>query len=266
MKKILIVLVGLIAVAGLAACGGEKEGVAYGKVHGQYVGIVTLQVKGGKVTGGSIDELYLPYNFANVNAQVSGANAAVLEQVSSDVIGQVNAAGTTTTYFAKYVKVGDHNVTAETVAGTGEALNVVYKIGGVDMKEWIATQANADAYAKAVQDGKVFVATSAFAAHATLKSQYAASLNLTGIDQFLKSKTNYGGTNWNWKGAMAQLVNDVFKGTAMDLNLANATQVERVVDDKEIKEWHVGDFNTGATLVDFKDYYNVAKVAFANAK
>ena len=273
MKKFLSILVALVAIVTLAACGKkETTGVAYGKVHGQYVGIVTLQVKEGKVTGGTIDELYLPYNFANLVGQVTAEGTDVVAQVAVNA----NTGVATTTYWAKYVKIGSNNVTATVVTGKvtrpdgntaegwGDAnekatATVVYNVGSVDMKVWIATQANADAYAAAAKDDQIYVATSAFAKHATLKTRYAHEMSLTGIDQFLKSKTNYGGANWDWKGAMTGLVT-IFTGTAMDADLTKAVR------NADTGIWSLDGVATSATLVDFKDYYSVGVTAFNNAK
>ncbi len=69
-----------------------------------------------------------------------------------------------------------------------------------------------------------------------------------------KSESGYGGKIWDWPAAMKG-VEDILVGTKVDMTS------EKNDDGK----WVVNDVVTGATLVDFPDYFAVAKRAYVSA-
>ncbi|MDL2292106.1 hypothetical protein LJC17_00730 [Acholeplasma sp. OttesenSCG-928-E16] len=177
--------------------------------------------------------------------------------------GRVVISGPTDTFidgtklYAKYVKVGDVLFTGSTGSSATDGTPVYSASGITDIEQWVKTPANAKAYAEACDSGNVFLATSAGAKHASYKTYYEFANNLTGVSQFLKSTTGYGGTKWDWKDAMDKL-EKLFKGSKMNLNMADA-------DTNDDGFWVIGDLTTDSTLVDFKDYYAVGLTAYNDA-
>lgn len=246
-KRLFLVFIVVVSAFFFVAC-GDKEVTAsgYGLVHGHYVGEVTVTVKGGLVTSAKVEEYFLPYNFAKVDAT---------HKDREDVL-EADSRGSAV-YYAKYVKVDDILFTGE-VTGEEGSRTVVYKATGINnIEEWVKTEANAKKYVEAVKANKVFIADSTGAKHTVLTTVDANAKN-----SMQKSKSGYwpkpeNGSNLGWAANMAEFVKDI-TGTKVD----GTVEVTQENGKNVIK---INGVKSGATATDYKDYYEVAKRAYANA-
>ncbi len=253
MKKLLAVFLVAISVLGLAACNATPEdskefgfGIAYARVHGgHYVGVAEVVVgKDNKVVTVDFEEYYLPYNAAQVGTVGTTpdliANPDVILAGPSDVPG--------TKIYAKYFKVKSLLFVA-----TYENNELKYKSDGIDINAWVDSEENAIAYVEAIENGEVFIATSAAAKHPTLVATGNAGYG------FAKSATGYWAVAANrplgWGGNMR----------ALKLALIGTDFSGEASRGDEDTYWSIGDAVTGATLTDFPDYYNLAKAAYQKA-
>lgn len=237
MKKLFAILVVAVLAVTLVACGpSEVTATGYGITHKSYVGEVVMTVdKDGKVVSASVEEYYLPYNFAVVAVE-EGA------EVPTDVVIG-NSHGVK--YFAKYVSI---NGVLFTAADNAEGLPVYTGADGSELLAWVADEANAKAYVDGIKAATVFVADETGAQHAT----YATPAS---VELFTKTGTNYGGDNWNWAEQVAAFATALV-GTTMN---GTATQ------NADTGVWSLDDVETGTTMVDFEQYYAVAQRAYATA-
>lgn len=253
MKKIFSLLFFVALALVLVACGGKKEVTAkgYGLVHGHYVGEVEVTLaKDGKVKAAKIEEYFLPYNLAKV-AEADKAHAdGVVEGISKNK----------PVYYAKYVMVGTTLFTAEAVEGSVP----VYKAEGINsIEEWVKTEANAKKYVEELLAGKVFIAKADKTKSALVTSDESAKKNVA------KSKSGYwttGDSKLKWKGNVEEMVS-VFIASNLEGAAAQYEVKEKDAqgNDKTVKKWSIGEAKSGATVTDFKDYFEVAKRAKANA-
>lgn len=247
MKKvrILLTLAVLTLCAVLLPSCGKKEVTAkgYGLVHKDYVGIATVTVKKDVVKEASFEEVYLPTHWAALTT-TDGVDASLFVTYAGKR-GDVNV--------AKYIKIDGKTFTA-TVNEAGD--NVAYSAEGIaDIKAYVsASEENAKWYAEALLAGK---AEAVDAAGAKVTFQITSDKE----GGFTKSATGYwSGENYplGWKGNMEALA-DAIEGTKLD------AADSAIVQDATTKTWKFGDVTSTATLVDAKDYYAVAKRAYANA-
>lgn len=244
MKKLFSVFVLLVMSLLLVACGPkEVTATGYGITHKIYVGVITLTVdKDGVVLDGEVDEYYLPYNAAVVTVTDP-------ENLPDDVIVGVSHG---TKYFAKYFSIN-----GKLFVGTGSETGLpTYSYNGTDLLEWVAIEENAKAYVEGCDAGTVFVANAAGTKHATYATPNPDN---NGKNEWKKSDTNYGGTNWNWAEQVAWFI-DTIKGTKMNDTFS------RITDEGADKgKWVAGDIVSSATMVDFPQYYAVAVRAYNTA-
>ena len=259
-KKITALFAVVIFVLVLAACGKTPEedtvktGVAYGITHKDYVGVATVKVKGEEVTNVSFEEYYLPNTWAVVKK-------STIDEAPADVV----EAGTS--WYGKYLVIGDKHFTGElreellVIDGVTYAKqNVKYSAEGIaDLYTWLrASEDNRKWYVDAINAENVFDADAEFS-----ESEYQTAGPLNDEDQlgFTKLSTGY------WPGGEGQLgyqgnmneINKALTGTKMGVSL---DEIEK----NEDNVWVVGDIVSGATLVDFKDYYTVAQAAYNKAE
>ncbi|PKK96693.1 MAG: hypothetical protein CVV58_05065 [Tenericutes bacterium HGW-Tenericutes-3] len=244
MKKTILFLMVLLASLSLVACQEDAEpsyeygyGISYGLVHGHYVGVAEVVVdKDDVVVSVKMEEYFLPYNVAKVVVED-------VNNIPSDVVTVVGSRGTS--YYGKYVSV---NGTLFTGAVTGESgsQSIVYSTSGVaNIEDWVKVEANAMVYVDAVKAGTVFIANQDGTMSSYAKADSYAKVGWT------KSTTGYW-TNpasypLGWGGNMFAFAETVV-GTKMD-----------VTGDA------IGEIETGATMVDFADYYLLTQQAYQNA-
>lgn len=251
LKKLFLSLVVLLAVFSFAACGSkEKEAKGYGIVHKDYVGVATMKVKDGEVTALSFEEYYLPYSWAAIEKPAGDTLPADVLEVG-------------TKYYAKYIKIGDQLLTGEVrkddlvidgvtysnekVRYSNEEIGDLYLWlkGNEANCKWYVEQLEADAAYIAKQDGS--------------KATYTVTGNAKG--GFAKSTTGYwpadSGKGLGWAKNMEEIA-DILIGTKMD-----ATKDELVKGTDNF--WYVKGAVSGATVTDFKDYYEVARRAYVTA-
>ncbi|TVP85065.1 MAG: hypothetical protein EA375_05145 [Acholeplasmataceae bacterium] len=226
-------------------------GVGYGLVHGHYVGYVEITIDADlNVVAVRFDEYYLPY----LSGQVAVDDPEDLPDFVVPVVRTVRG-NVVTNYFAEYIQVGSLLFELE-VTGEAPTQNFVYKTDTIaDIDAWVEDEANAKYYVDAIYAGEVF-----FADDEGNPLDYAfANINVS--RGWTKSATGYW-TNpaiWlGWGGNMYAMAQAII-GTDMSTPLGD---IEQNVD---TNLWHVGDIVTGATLVDFIDYWQVALRAYNNA-
>ncbi|BCR36000.1 hypothetical protein [Mariniplasma anaerobium] len=240
MKKLVTVLAVLVMGLLLVSC-GPKEATAtgYGIAHQIYVGEVELTIDAdGVVTAAAIEEYYLPFNAAVIETPAEGATDVVLG----------NSHGVKS--FAKYFKVGDVLFTATEGAREDDVvvgMPTYAAADGTDLLDWVAIEANAKLYVEGTQDGTVFIANADGTKHATYPTPEG--------DQWTKSGTGYGGDRWDWAGQMAEIT-----------SVLVGSKVSATYTMNDDGMWVVDTVVSGATLVDFDQYYKVAMRAYANAK
>lgn len=246
MKKTALLLIGLTGIA-LASCGPQvtMEGVGYGLTHDHYVGVVSLTTLNDEITEISIEEYFLPYNWAKIS--VDDATA-----YTDDALTAVGSRGTS--YYAKYIQIGDKLFTG-TVLGESGSQSVAYSATGIESIEaWIAIEANAMWYVEQVEVEAFHLATAEGLEHPNLERADATSNNA-----MTKSGSGYwSGSNYplGWAGNI-EAIEDLLLGTKLNIDPADFEQNEEGF-------WASGDLVTGATLSDFADYIAVALRAYAN--
>lgn len=252
MKKLLVLFLVAVSVLGLAACGGPAKefgyGMAYARVHGgHYVGVAEVVVdKDNKVVKVDFEEYYLPYNAAQVGTV--GANPELVSHADVIVAGDDEVAATK--LYAKYFKVksllfvGSFNATDNAVE---------YTANGIEINDWVDSEENAIAYVDAIENGEIFIATSAGVKHTELVVAGNAFYG------FAKSATGY------WAVSPTRLLGWGGNMRAMELALIGTDFSEEASRGETETYWSIGDAVTGATLTDFPDYYNLAKAAYDKA-
>lgn len=258
LKRILTLFVITTFVFILVACGGkasnkETTGIAYGITHSDYVGVATVKVKNQVVTDAGFEEYFLP----NTWAKIVTLNT---EEVPADVVAEG------ATWYGKYLVIGSKQFTGElreeplVINGkTYSKQTVKYSAEGIeDLFAWLyEKEENRKWYVEELDKGNAYVADSSFN-----KSNYeTAGLKTSeGKLGFTKSSTPY----WKgesfplgWQGNMQEIVK-VIKGTKMNVTMDNIVKGQD-------NYWVVGGVKSGATLVDFKDYYAIAQAAYNKA-
>lgn len=237
---------------GLVACANDSNtnyshgyGISYRLVHSHYVGVAEVVVDANdSVVSIKFDEYYLPYSFAAVVVEDTN-------NVPLDVVTVVGSRGAT--YYAMYVSI---NSTIFTGAVLGEegSQSITYSTAGVpDIEQWALVEANAKIYVDAVNQGKVFIANADGTRSDYVKSNSNAKLGWT------KSATGYwtnpSSYTLGWGGNI-KAITDALVGTKMDATEENITMNDT---------WEIDGIVTGATMVDFLDYYIVIQQAYQNA-
>jgi hypothetical protein len=230
MKKILFIFSIISLGFLLAACGPKEVTVmGYGIAHKTYVGTVELTVdKDEVVTSASIEEYFLPYNVAGVDTPAEGA---------TDVVEGSKG------YFAKYFVVGELLFIGE---NNLEGNPVYTTTSGEELLAWVAIEENAKAYVEGTQDGTVFIANADGSKHETYLTPEG--------DQWTKTGTNYGNDSFVWSAQVAAIAEALVGTKVNDTYFQNGDN-----------KWVVGDFVSGATLVDFAQYYAIAERAYNSA-
>lgn len=250
MKKRVFILMTMVLLFTLSFATGckknqETEGVGYGLVHKDYVGIATMKVKKERVTSLSFEEVFLPSTWAQVTAEDVSEDLTVLHTTHGSNVK-----------LAKYLLIGDKKFTG-TATASGEGENQTYTVtysaeGIADLKAYVqASEENAKWYAEALLANKAKVAD------ATFKE---ATFDFSGKTKgFTKTAANYwpeGGNGLGWKKNM-QYMADALVGTKMD------AAESKIV--KEGNTWTFDGVTSQATLTDALDYYKVAQRAYKNA-
>ena len=228
-----------------------ESGIGYGLTHGHYVGIATVETLNDVVTDITIDEYFLPYSWGKVAL-------TDFQTYPDDVISVVGSRGTS--YYSKYVTIGDKVFTATAVAsGTAQIVN--YEATGIpNLDTWVDVEENAQWYVEQVEAEAFFLATSTGTEHPNLvRSDATSNAGMT------KSTSGYWAQSQTvirgWSGNMQAII-DAFIGTRLDFTITSEDRT--VATDTEPSYWIVDGEATGATLTDFLDYYALLQRAYAN--
>ena len=244
----------------------ETEGVAYGLVNKQYVGMAKVKVKDNKIVDVTYDEAFLPHTWAKVNYKVEEGM-----EMSSDVLKYTK--DDEDSYYAKYISI-DGQVFNGSLRESDLVLdNVTYtqqviKYSTKKIPDLFAYLYNSDQncewYFNAVKNNKVFICDKDGKKIETLES-----LNTYG---WLKSEGKYWEASENsplgWKGNIENLVS-YLKGKALE----NLDQSKFVKDETGVEEngynyqyWTIDGVKTKVTMTDAYQYYKLAYQAFNKAK
>lgn len=249
-KRVLFIMVLLVSL-GLVACQETDSsythgyGISYGLVHGHYVGVSEVVINDSdEVVSVKFDEYFLPYTFAEVVV-------ADPQNLPSDVLPVIGSRGTK--HYAKYVSINGTMFTGE-VSGDAGSQAIIYSTSGVDnIETWAKTEANAKIYVDAVKANKVFIAN-----EDGTKSNYEMA-NTNAKLGWTKSATGYWTNPTSYPlgwGGNIKAITDALVGTkpiaSEEMITSNNT-------------WEIDGLVTGATLVDFVDYYKVIQQAYHNA-
>jgi hypothetical protein len=255
MRKI-SVLSAVLAGVVLAACGPAapvvEAGVGYGLVHGHYVGVAEIETEDDVVTAITIEEYFLPYNWAKVSEADATANPN--DTVSRTWKRSPTATTNVVDFYAKYITIGDRLFTA-TITGDVPNQTLVYSATGIsDLEVWVETETNAQWYVEQINDEAFALATSAGVDHPSLvRSDATSNVAMT------KSESGYWtvvAPGLGWSGNIAA-IETLLVGTSMDFTPEDFTKNTNGF-------WANGDLVSGATLTDFQDYIALALRAYAN--
>jgi hypothetical protein len=106
--KVPALLISVLALSLLGACGAEKEGTAYGVINGNCIAKVDLKVKSGKVTACSIDETFMPCYWARINPDELASSGVTTEAIDVEIPLYSGASQTATVHIAKYISLGGY--------------------------------------------------------------------------------------------------------------------------------------------------------------
>ena len=224
-----------------------RTATGYGLVHGHYVGVVDVTLaNNGNVVDINVDEYFLPYSAAKVVV------ADPLD-LPADVLSVTGSRGTS--YYAKFFSV-DGILFTGTVLGEGTAQSIKYSADDIeDIEVWVQTEANAKRYVEAVDANLVFIANEDGTPSTYEMSDASAKVSMKKSESPYWSGASY---PLGWAGNMAAFETAV-TGTKLNADL------ETIVKNSETGFWSIGDIVTGATMTDFKDYYQVSQRAYTNA-
>jgi len=253
-KRILTAFVLAVAVFALAACQPagptETEGTGYGLVHGHYVGVIVVNVDvDGKVTDLTVEEYFLPYSWAKVSADYAA---------NDDVFTVVGSRGTS--YYAKYIKIGDKLFTGE-VVGAAAPQGINYKATGIaNIETWLENEANSKWYVEQVEANAFSIVTATGATHPTyVKSVADASTNVS----MKKSLAGYWvveAPRLGWAGNVAAFKADLI---GKDLTVP-FTWSRDAAAAAGSQFWTINGVVSGATWSDYPDYLDLAIRAYRN--
>lgn len=248
-KKFIFLFIAILSIVLLTACGDKEttlEGTGYGITYKDNVGVATMKVVDGVVDTVKLEEVFLPNTWAEVDkGDLTEAPDNVI------VVGEK--------WYAKYIIIGDKQFTGtlrEETLVINEVeypkQNIKYTADNIDdLYIWLTqSEENCKWYATEVLDGNASIANSDFT---------PSAYEFAGKNGFTKSETGYWPASeerLGWKANMAA-IETALKGTAMD----SADKIEK----NEDGYWKINEAVTGATLGNFKDYYEVARRAFINA-
>lgn len=225
---------------------------SYGYVHGGYVGQAVVMVEPSGSLDVKINEAFLPHTLAAVDMKSgvwSAANTAhyVLRGRTINVAKYIEYDGV--------VYVGTTVGTSLTYVTADEAGNPA---GGKDLELLILkNQASMAKYFNSVTKGgfKVIPAFNKMAEPVTTTASGAVTK---------RESPKYWAKGQTWIGNITAVETFIEKnGTAFP-----ATEIKRAAEkDKDgLKQWSVADAVTGATMIDFKDYFNLSQLAIAQLK
>jgi hypothetical protein len=225
---------------------------AYAYTHGDGVGKAVVKVLPDGSLDVEIDEAFLPHTLAIVNLE-------------SDEWSEANTASYVlrgkTYYVAKHIEYDGTVYVGTTV---GESLTYVKAgdagepVGGKDLLLLIIrNQESMAAYHENLRNGKLKVLTG-FNGEAKPVTETAYG------DVFKDSSPKYWTTGQTWKGNINAIEEFIEQyGSAFPHSEILHAKEE---DSDGLKKWSVVDVITGATNVDFKDYFGAAQLAIAQLK
>lgn len=223
-KKLLILFLSLIAFTS-CKCNQDviEEGIAYGIVYNDYVGKVSVKTINGKISNITIDEAYLPSTWAKLKET----------KAATDIIEVSN------TKYPAYIKIDDQILKTTITNQDQENQKITWSNTKItDLKEYLNQESNAKWYFETLQNKKAFPCDST-------GKKLDLELQQT---KYFKSEGNY----WDkWETNIKALTEGMVKN-----NFKNEPTISS---DQKIK---FGDIVTSATLVGYKDYYNLAKKAY----
>lgn len=265
MKKILVLLLAIVIIAGFTGCTGKStevsnEGseitgnygpdqtvIVYDYVHGGYVGKAEIKTDAEGNLNVYIDEAFLPHTLAIVDIEASEWNA----DNTTGFISRGNEK-----FVAKYIEYNS-KVYIAVPTGTGfsyvEADETGAATGSTDLEKIILrNQANMAAYFTLVPAGQ-FKTLSSYGGTATS----VTTTSYGGVTK--KASPGYWANGQTWIGNITA-IEDFISEYGVQFAL---TEMVRAKDENTdgLKLWSVADSVTGATNSDFKDYFGMVQAA-----
>jgi len=244
----------------------EGEGVAYGLVNKQYVGMAKVKIKDNKVTDVNYDEAFLPHTWANIKYTMEEGT-----EMPTDILKYTKEE--TDSFYAKYISIDGQVFTGEIRESDLVLDNVTYvaqvvKYSNEKIPDLFAYLYNSDTncewYFNAVKNGKVFICDKD-----GNKLDTYESLNTYG---WFKSEGKYWTPSENsplgWKGNINNMI-DYLKGKALE-NLDESKFVKDTEGTEEngytYQYWTIDGVKTKVTMTDAYQYYKLAYNAYNKAK
>lgn len=240
MKKTRLILGIFLIILILGGCSCNKEITdtksAYGIVHKDYVGKVTISIKSDEIETILIDEAFLPHTWA------------VLETTStSEDIFSVDGVS-----YPKYIKIADEVLTASAYDadkasedGTSRQ-KVKWSNDKIDnLYVYVKADEHAKWYFEALKAGNAYPSDK----NGTKMAEYKLASN-----KLFKSEGGYWegeGYVLGWKGNISELIKGMIKNEFK-------TEPSKNDDGKVV----FGNITTSATLTDYNDYYQLARNAY----
>lgn len=201
-----------------------EEGIAYGIIYNDYVGKASVKTVNGKISTITIDEAYLPSTWAKLKTATKNA---------TDMIEIANVK------YPAYIKIDDQLLKGSVENQDSNNAKVIWSNEKInDLNEYLKTESNAKWYYEAVRNKKIYPSDS------TGKKLDCELLQT----KYFKSEGGY----WDkWESNIKALTEGMIKNEFKNEPITT--------EDSKIK---FGDIVTSATLVGYKDYYNLAKKAY----
>lgn len=249
---ILALVMCLSAALSMTAC--DKVGylgVATGKVHGNYLGVSTVKVyKDGSFKDLTFDEIMMPYNWAQV--EEANSNKDVAQKVA---VGSKE--------YAKYIRIADKYFEIDADKAAENKLSYKEINGDIkDLDKYVYSKVGGLWYYEAAKKDDMFVVKTVEEGTKDAKKvgglyfvdEVAARDELNGL---FKSTNDYGkGSSFDWNRNVNAMLTFV-RQNGFDY-------VAKDIVKGEDGNWTVsGIVVSGATLTDFKDYYDVMKSAYS---
>ncbi len=255
MRSFISVLAAALVLVVLVGCGSEEVAAptgyapdqtaeAYQYVHGGYVGKAVVETDAEGTISVTLNEAFLPHTLAAVDIEAAEWN----EDNTASYVSHGD-----TTYVAKYVSY-DGTTYVGTTVGTAityvEAGENGEPVGNQDLELLIVrNQATMAAYYDGIADGAFQIMTE-FGGD-------AMPVTTTSYGSLYKRGSSYWDFGKTWLGNIEEVE-----------AAAEANGVRYALDEiaKDGDTWTVADATTGATLSDFKDYFNMIQLASTRLK
>jgi hypothetical protein len=255
MRSFISIMIAALVLFALTGCGSEEVAAptgfapdqtveAYQYVHGGYVGQAVVKTDAEGALDVTLDEAFMPHTLGLVDIEADEWN----EDNTVTYVVRGN-----TMHVAKHISYAGTNYVGTTV-GTAlvyvEADENGEPAGGQDLELVILrNQDNMAAWYDNIADGQFQIYTEFGGS--------PSAVTTTSYGSLFKRDSSYWSNGLGWKGNIEEVEK------AAELNGVGYSLDEIA---KDGDTWKVADATTGATLSDFKDYFNLIQLAAGRLK